>query len=81
MNRFLGGLLMAVGALVALTTGLCSLYATFVMVTEAFANGGDGSLLIFLIIPGFCFVITIGGIGLFRVGLAKLREAADTDPD
>jgi hypothetical protein len=79
MKRFIGGLLMAIGALVALTTGLCSLYASFVMVTMAFGKGGDASMLLFLVIPGFCFVITLGGIGLFRVGLDKAREAGDSD--
>lgn len=77
MSRFAGGVMMAVGFILAATTGLCSLYTVsamlFLLVTnpaEIDAKGGD--IAIPFIVVGLA--IAAFGLWLFRRGLARVQE-------
>ena len=75
MKSLLGGLLLAVGILVAGVSGLCSL-AFFVM---ALGDGGLGEILpMILVVGGLPFVI---GLGLFFGGRSLLRSARQERED
>lgn len=75
MSKFFGGILMAVGLVVAATTGLCSLGFAGWMIYEAAAGNGDWQSMVFVgfwIVLGF--VVAAIGWWLFRRGLARLQE-------
>lgn len=78
-GRFFGGMLMAVGALVALLSGLCSLGFFVVMLSE---RGGAGALL-----GGMIMVAIIGGVPfafglvIFFVGRNLYRISRPTLPN
>jgi threonine/homoserine efflux transporter RhtA len=74
MSRFWGGLLMAIGIILALTCGLCSVLFTGVMLQEQFGGQEKNAfnIMIGFIIAGF--VVAGFGIWLFRRGLARVRE-------
>lgn len=79
MNRFAGGLMMAIGIILALTCGLCSVLFTGVMLQAQF---GSQDKIAFNIMLGFIivgFVVAGFGIWLFRRGRARVRadEARD----
>ena len=74
MTRFFGGLLMAIGILIATLSGLCS--AWFLVMTLG-SYGGDGSALMFIaLIGGVPFV---SGVGMFYAGRALVRGARERD--
>jgi hypothetical protein len=73
MKALFGGILLAVGILVAGVTGLCSL-AVLVMGGQ---GGGDGLFLV-LLIGGVPFLI---GLGLIFAGRALLRSARQVQRD
>jgi hypothetical protein len=62
VSRFFGGLLMAVGGLIAVTSGLCSLTVAAMFVASVVQTPGD--------MPGlFAMVLGFGGVP-FGIGLA-----------
>jgi hypothetical protein len=75
--RFFGGLLMAVGGMIAILSGLCSTIVTIGGLVEAVTTGRFGDL----ISAGFPIVLMTGGIpfaiglGLFFAGRAIHRGA------
>ena len=75
MSKLLGGILMAVGILIAGASGLCSLFFLASMATSARGQGGFAGLLpLVVLIGGIPFAI---GFGLFRWGRAIVRKAQD----
>ncbi|MEO7688703.1 MAG: hypothetical protein ABIS51_05405 [Sphingomonas sp.] len=81
MTKFFGGLLMAIGILIATLSGLCS--AFFLVMTLGDTNGaqfGDAPMLLMIaVIGGLPFM---SGVGLFFWGrwllrLAREREAGE----
>ena len=69
MKSFFGGLLLAVGILVAGVSGLCSLVVLGMGVAEP---AGLGDLPIVLLIGGIPFLV---GLGLFFLGRSMIRSA------
>ena len=73
--RFFGWLLMGIGALIAVTTGACTVYSLTTLVTGATGGSGDygaagGWALIVLLVGGIpCLV----GVGLFFIGRQILK--------
>ncbi len=65
VGRFFGGLLMAVGGLIAVTSGLCTLVLT---VAGVGSNLSDPSASITVLTDGLPFVLGIGGVP-FVIGL------------
>lgn len=77
MNGFVGGLMMAVGLVMALTCGLCSVVFTGVVLQAKIAAGGDKDafdIAIGFIVAGFAAAAI--GIWLFRRGRARLRRGS-----
>ena len=83
MTRFVGGLLMAIGGLIAGLCGLCTgVYAVVMIVSVASAAlAGDGwraltamggAVMVALIVGGVPIAI---GTGLFVIGRRQLRRA------
>lgn len=78
MKMLFGGLLLAIGGLIALLSGLCSAY--FMLV--ALGSGGDminqlpGMLVLVLFIGGIPFAI---GFGLFQWGRSLIRSAQEDE--
>lgn len=77
--RFVGGLLMAIGGVIALLSGLCSAVFVIGMLVELFSGRGSlGELLsiglMVLIVGGVPFAI---GFGLFVVG-RNARRGSET---
>lgn len=78
--RFSSFLMMAAGALIALTTGLCSVAGTVTLLSLGFSNlggnrpGSSLGLLYFLVIPAVGFAICAVGIWLFRMGRERMRR-------
>ena len=74
MTKFFGGLLMAIGIIVATLTGLCSAY--FLIMFLASGLQGDGLFMIglVLVIGG---LPCLGGVGVFYWGRWLVRIARD----
>lgn len=75
--RFSTALLMTAGALLALTTGLCSLAgATFIFVLARDARNFGRSLddVIIVLMPIGGFLLTALGVSMFRSGRARVRR-------
>lgn len=77
--RFSTGLMMASGVLIALTTGLCSLAGTAIIVamvasTTRAMPGDTARVLLLLAMPAAGFALMAFGIWLFRRGRARARE-------
>lgn len=69
MKNLLGGILLAIGILIAGASGICSLV---VLVSSL----GDGSMILtILVIGGIPFLI---GLGLFYAGRALIRSGRET---
>jgi len=68
-KRVLGGLLMAVGAMVALLCGLCTLGVSILFLSDPHPSAM--SLIVPLVIGG---VPTTVGVGVFWIGLAIFRD-------
>jgi hypothetical protein len=66
VGRFFGGLLMAIGGLIAVTSGLCSLAVTAIGLGS---NLSDASAFMTILTAGLPFLLGIGGIP-FVIGLA-----------
>lgn len=78
MKRFFGGLLLAVGWLVAVTTGLCTGYFFLLFLLPTNGPATESLLLLLpLIIGGIPFLI---GLALIWIGRRLLREKPN-DPD
>jgi hypothetical protein len=78
MSGFASGLMMVVGVLIALTTGLCSLAGTAIIIamvaSATRAMPGDTvRVLLLLAMPAAGFAMTAFGIWLFRRGRARAR--------
>jgi len=73
VKTFFGGLLMAIGLLIAVLSGLCS--AVF-LTKFAVGSGGGGfngaGLMIVAVVGGLPF---LGGVGMFFGGLTLVRSA------
>lgn len=74
MREFFGGLLMAIGILIATLSGLCSAFFLFSMLTSSGGGefGGGGMLILIAIVGGLPFM---SGLGLFYWGRALVRSA------
>jgi len=81
VGRFFGGLLMAVGGLIAVTSGLCSLIVT---VAGLGSNLSDPSASMTVLTDGLPFVLGIGGIpfviglGIYFAGRTLYRRSKGT---
>lgn len=75
MTRFFGGLLLAIGVLIAGTTGLCTGVVLYLALPGAIADPGpalsSSPILLIGIVP------CIAGIFLARAGLRMLRSDRD----
>lgn len=78
MTKFFGGLLMAIGILIATLSGLCSAFFLLTMLTSS--GGGEFSgvpmLMMIAVIGGLPF---LSGVGLFYWGRWLLRLARERD--
>lgn len=73
MSKLLGGILQAVGILIAGASGLCSLFFIVSMIPQSGDTGGAlGLLMLIAMIGGIPFLI---GFGLFRWGRSIVRQA------
>lgn len=77
MKMLFGGLLLAIGGLIALLSGLCSAYFVLMML----GGGGNaeavgGMLFLVLFVGGIPFAI---GLGLFFWGRSLIRSAREED--
>jgi hypothetical protein len=72
MSRFFAGLMMAVGLLVALTTGLCSLTFTALFIVGEAKIGPETGIIIGFIVIGL--LVSAFGVWLFRRGRARVRR-------
>lgn len=78
MEKLIGGILLAVGALIAGASGLCTLVVIGSSLaspnewTQGGASGLFGSFMIVLIVGGIPFLL---GAGLFLLGRRMLRRA------
>jgi hypothetical protein len=70
-----GGILLAVGGLIALLTGLCSAYFMVLFISD---SGGSAMLPLVLLIGGIPFAI---GLGLFFWGRSLVRSAREDQRD
>lgn len=81
MRRFFGGLLMAVGGLIAILCGLCSLFALVFVIPGGFSNGpelaGPGLFVVWAIIG---LLPTLVGVIVFWLG-QRLYLSRRTPPD
>ena len=79
MEKLIGGILLAVGTLIAGVSGLCTLVVVGSSLaspsewTSGGMNGLFGSFMIVLIVGGIPFLL---GIGLFLLGRRMLRRAS-----
>lgn len=73
MRTLFGGILLAIGALIAGASGLCSLAVLFSAGRSAPAVWGSGLIMV-LIFGGIPFAI---GVGLIYAGRALIREDRD----
>ena len=75
MTKFFGGLLMAIGILIATLSGLCSAWFLLMMVASPSSGGefgGMGMLVIIGVVGGVPFLT---GLGMFFGGRALVRAA------
>jgi len=68
MSKLFGGILQAVGILIAGASGLCSLF----FLVQMMSGAGFGLLVLIVPIGGIPFLI---GFGLFRWGRSIVRQA------
>ena len=72
MKTLFGGLLMAIGLLIALLSGLCS--AVFLAKLASGSEFSGAGLMIVAVVGGMPF---LGGVGMFFGGLTLVRSARE----
>jgi hypothetical protein len=80
MMRLLGGIMVAAGILIAGASGLCSMFAMIMMLSESNGSIGSffGAMLLVLIVGGIPFG---AGLGLFYGGRNLIRRDAEPPYD
>lgn len=78
MKMLFGGLLLAIGGLIALLSGLCSAYFGLTLLGSGGGNASDltGMLGLVLLVGGIPFAI---GFGLFAWGRSLIRSAREDE--
>jgi len=74
VSKFFGGLLMAIGIIIAALTGLCSAYFLVMFAFSAFQTEGLFMIGIVLLVGG---LPCLGGVGLFLWGRSLVRGARE----
>ncbi|MBX9662607.1 hypothetical protein [Novosphingobium sp.] len=75
MKRLFGGLLLAAGILIMLTSGLCTVLVIGIGMTQAMRDPGIlGAIYLPLMVGGIPFMI---GFGLYKWGRSLLRQPED----
>ena len=74
MKRFFGGLLLAIGIMIAGASGLCTIVFDIMALSEARSAEGLSFIALSLLVGGIPFVI---GLGLFFWGRWLLRHARE----